>query len=619
MIDDVSDDRLDAFIRKQRPKRVRTTRAWRQSQRQTLLAHINATQEAAVGDVESDRGRTQRELHPEQSSREPSRSWGWAAAGVLVLAGVGALAFLPDSGPDAEPSSLTPGAPSLPIDAEIVPVGPAQNMVAPGVTVSPEVGRLLSLPVCDSAEGLAEWTAMQLQWWRDLDPATAQPALFSEVTASVAVDTAAASATCSTAIAVDGALTWGLGDGTGNWVARATGVPDASDYEWPVQERERNGDDGTGGQFGTGQFFNDFNVRTTALEPIAAGALSPAAASSPSPIYVVEFAEEVPLDADPSRLWYLRTTAPVLDENVSGQPDPALVPSLVPQGFGQCTVEYVRQNAAGQSAFAIDYCNETSTITVTVGRIVDGDPIVVDGIEMLVERNDDIVSIGLRTDGPMVIGPSGLSERALADTLASIPATRANTDSDAPNQRQVDATAAIDAAFQEALDALRPDTEYFVATWAAREIVMARCMTDAGFEWQARPNDAASDTDQWAVWEEWFEAQAATDSSFETAAFGDDALNDTNVGGCQLEAGREVHGPGEEAFSRAADLENEVLASKLQFVDTLEPTVDIDAAASAVVATWLEENSAAIQDIGTDIADELATARSVIANAELSD
>lgn len=408
MTPSLSDDQIDALVRRERLDPPRTTKSWRDTQRAELLAYVDGPGEeppAASGRAE---------WTPRPAAGSSLRRWGWVAAGFTVVAGVAALVVVADRD-GGRPVASDVSVPSESVVAEPVP-SPVAKMEAPGIAVSPEVTRLLALPACESTDGLAKWTADQLGWWNDLDPTSAQPAEFGAVTALVAVDTAAMSATCSSAVSMDGVLAWGLGDGSGNWVARAAGVPEAIEYDSPAAERDIDMD----GQFGTGQFFNDFGVGDTDVAAVASGALSPADSVAPSPIYVIEFASDVDLDVVSSRLWYLRTTTATLDENVTGSPNPALVPALVPQGFGRCTVEYARLNSQSIDALAVDYCNTTSTITVTAGKIVDGEPFSIAGIDVLIERDGDTVSVGFAVEGPIVIGPAVVPDDQLTAMLLSI-------------------------------------------------------------------------------------------------------------------------------------------------------------------------------------------------------
>jgi hypothetical protein len=59
----------------------------------------------------------------------------------------------------------------------------------------------------------------------------------------------------------------------------------------------------------------------------------------------------------------------------------------------------------------------------------------------------------------------------------------------------------------------------------------------------------------WDEWNHWHNQQLAANPDFDAALFG---AVDEQVGGCQAEAYLAVHGAGEEAYSKAASLANEL-------------------------------------------------------------
>lgn len=149
-----------------------------------------------------------------------------------------------------------------------------------------------------------------------------------------------------------------------------------------------------------------------------------------------------------------------------------------------------------------------------------------------------------------------------------------------------------------AIDELEPSWEYQAAVWSAREIVIRRCMAALGFEYQLRPfvptNDAA-----WLRWDEWFDEQTATSPTFEEAMLG--GLNE-QAGGCQLDAYRAVHGPGEEAYSKLSGLLNQMLADLPTEADRTD----------AKLAEWVEQHRLQLDAIHAELSDEQATAQTII-------
>lgn len=157
------------------------------------------------------------------------------------------------------------------------------------------------------------------------------------------------------------------------------------------------------------------------------------------------------------------------------------------------------------------------------------------------------------------------------------------------------------------LGAVQPTQEYWVAVWDAREIVIGDCMQQLGHEYRPRPNDAARPTNEsvgtWDDWNLWRSDQASGDPSFEADLFGSDL--DAQAGGCQLDAYLEVHGPGEEAYSKAAGLENE-LRAEVGSAALDQPAVD----------RWVEAHDDDVASVRTELDEELVTARSIIEGAD---
>jgi hypothetical protein len=146
---------------------------------------------------------------------------------------------------------------------------------------------------------------------------------------------------------------------------------------------------------------------------------------------------------------------------------------------------------------------------------------------------------------------------------------------------------------------LEPSQAYWAAVWQAREIVIGRCMATFGYDFKPRPfgsNAAMTQTE----WDEWFNEQVAADPAFERTLFGEPS--DQQTGGCQLEAFRAVHGPGEEAYSKMSNLMNQMLGDL--------PT-DVERS-DANVAAWIEAHRAKVDDIKAELAQEHATAQSIL-------
>lgn len=95
-------------------------------------------------------------------------------------------------------------------------------------------------------------------------------------------------------------------------------------------------------------------------------------------------------------------------------------------------------------------------------------------------------------------------------------------------------------------------------------------MTQVGYEYRARPNDAAGTGGTWDEWEQWHDQQVAAYPDFDAALFGG---ADEQIGGCQADAYRAVHGPGEEAYSKAATLENQ-FRGDIHWLDLDQAAVD---------------------------------------------
>jgi hypothetical protein len=151
------------------------------------------------------------------------------------------------------------------------------------------------------------------------------------------------------------------------------------------------------------------------------------------------------------------------------------------------------------------------------------------------------------------------------------------------------------------LQALAPTQEYFAAVFAAREIVIENCMAQLGYEYRARPNDATGTGGTWDEWEQWHDQQVAANPDFDEVLFG--GANE-QIGGCQADAYRAVHGPGEEAYSKAAALENQ-LRGDIYWLDLDQAAVD----------QWIAEHAEDVERVHAELDEELQTARTIIENA----
>lgn len=190
-----------------------------------------------------------------------------------------------------------------------------------------------------------------------------------------------------------------------------------------------------------------------------------------------------------------------------------------------------------------------------------------------------------------------------AVVLAVVPlslAMLALRDSASPAQQPVPTTRPSTAmSFESALSDLEPSREYLASVWLAREILIEECMAELGFDYQRRPFGPGSEKAA-TEWEAWFAAQVAAAPDFERAMQG--GPNEQS-GGCQLEAFQTVHGDGEEAYSKLSTLLNELLGDL--------PT-DADRT-PANIATWIAEHRSGIDVIRAELAEEQATAESIIA------
>jgi hypothetical protein len=146
--------------------------------------------------------------------------------------------------------------------------------------------------------------------------------------------------------------------------------------------------------------------------------------------------------------------------------------------------------------------------------------------------------------------------------------------------------------------AIQPTQDYFTTVFEAREIIIGDCMAELDHDYRPRPNDAAGTGGSWDEWNQWHTARVAADPTFE-AAFQSDP-ND-QIGGCQAEAYPAVHGPGEEAYSKAAMLEN-------------EPT-STGSTSTRPPSTNGSPTTEDIERLRAELDEEQQTARSIIENA----
>lgn len=323
-------------------------------------------------------------------------------------------------------------------------IRPANDLVEPGVTIAPGMRFLLNLPACPSADGLAAWAAGQLGWWGTLDPATFEPARFDDVTTSIPVDTADAnSVTCTAALAVGDVKIWGLGDSDGNWLARGAGILDPGEFERPEQPDGRpvEGDVLGSETLGNGQIFNDFFLPTEPPRRTIAGMISF------GPIITIELREPVDRREPVARSYYLRTGDPLPGPGMTSTPE--IQPTLVPQGFGRCSDNYLRtahgeplDRSGNQSlVLAKDYCNDDNTITVTAGDAGIGQPFMVGDRQLYIDTTGGTTRISAAPDdgelvpgsdtpaSVIIIAPDTLSLEQLSAMYLSITSTSQPTPS----------------------------------------------------------------------------------------------------------------------------------------------------------------------------------------------
>lgn len=201
----------------------------------------------------------------------------------------------------------------------------------------------------------------------------------------------------------------------------------------------------------------------------------------------------------------------------------------------------------------------------------------------------------LATGGLIAVNTAGGSDTVVESNAASAPAD----DNPAASVVEPDA-------WLNATEAVTIKDNYWVDVWDAREIVVGDCMKEAGFAYQARPNeaaDAAGADAAWKEWDAWFTSQTDANPAFEKTMLGSP---EEQAGGCQLLSYQVVHGPGEEAFSKMTDLSNELLA--IQANAEIKTTQDRDTAASQ----WLTEMQPELEQMQTELDDEAAQARSII-------
>lgn len=159
----------------------------------------------------------------------------------------------------------------------------------------------------------------------------------------------------------------------------------------------------------------------------------------------------------------------------------------------------------------------------------------------------------------------------------------------------------------ELLLQLLPSGDHTRLMWEAREVVISDCMTEQGYTWVARPSGDSSE--EWAVWQEWYDSLVAGDPAFESALLGQKSESGALESGCQLAAYNALHRDGVSAEARAADLYNEAAGVALSVEgDDPEAATKI----SAALTEWLTENSDRVAALQRDIATEIATAKQVL-------
>ncbi|MEN9647061.1 MAG: hypothetical protein RL238_3730 [Actinomycetota bacterium] len=164
-----------------------------------------------------------------------------------------------------------------------------------------------------------------------------------------------------------------------------------------------------------------------------------------------------------------------------------------------------------------------------------------------------------------------------------------------PDQQPTATTVAVAGSLPSELE---PSPAYWAAVWPAREIVIGKCMATFGYEYKPRPFGSNSTTTQ-AEWDAWFNEQVAADPAFERTLLG---APDQQSGGCQLEAFHTVHGPGEEAYSKMANLLNQMLGDLPTDSDRSDENI----------AAWIDDHRTQVDEVNAELAQEQATAQSII-------
>lgn len=339
-----------------------------------------------------------------------------AAATLLVTAALGGLVWLAarDGGPPNGVTGTSTGTSTA--NPPVVTIVPATDLVAPSAPrVSVAMQRLLDLPTCEAATGLAEWAADQFAWFEGVDAAGFVTTSFADATREIPVDTADADdVACTAAISSGDVRVWGLGDGQGGWLSRGAGIMDPPDeFDRPPQPDGRPvvGDVLPGHALGNGQILNDFFIPTDPPRRTVIGAMSF------GPIVAIELREPVVRSESVERWYHLRTSEPFPTPEITG--DSLSRPSALPIGFGECSDAYIGvEEIAGSSArdllhiLAVDYCDDDSSITVAGTSQASGEPVIIDGQPALVDRRDGRTAVAVPIDDPS----TGFTDYLVAST-----------------------------------------------------------------------------------------------------------------------------------------------------------------------------------------------------------
>ena len=321
----------------------------------------------------------------------------------------------------AEPSATLVEEPSATSDQTATTSSPATPAALPPTMVPPAPWAptspmldLLALPRCSDAaavDDLAAWTVQQLSFMVALDPAGAEVLDPAEALARTPIDTLAVDhAACTLAIEVEEAEAVAALATDGTTLARTVRHADLGVR--PARQRVPNGDDTPSWTLGNGTTLNAFATGTTEIEPITVGV------ESFGDVLTLQLAEPLVVDGLENRLSTVTTAARAPSELLQVSRPPVMwLPTLVPQGFGECvpwsvTGEYTR------------YCRSDETIDVLNGPWdADGAAAAIDGRAVRVVTDASGTTIGGQEGVYLRVSSTTVPYDELAALYASIPDT----------------------------------------------------------------------------------------------------------------------------------------------------------------------------------------------------